>query len=324
MTAQHVSLGRLAVVPAREVWPHEAHHFTPWLLDNVDVLSDLLGMDLILEAAEHPVGGFSLDLIGRDEATGHVVIVENQLEVSDHMHLGQILTYAAGTDPTTIVWVAAGFRPEHRAAIDWLNDRTNESTRFFGVEIEVVKIGDSVPAPAFKLVAQPNDWGKHVKAVTSQSGEVTDRERLYYEFWERFRLRVLAEHPTWTRASMSTKASWFSMSAGISGVNWASSFSLDGLAVMLTFEGPDADLNTTRFEYLFARKKEMEDAYGARLSWEPREGLKSSRITAYAGKCDVAETANWDAWIDWLITTGERMRAALSAVGGVPSGDQRS
>ncbi len=154
-------------VPSRDVWPHEAHSFTPWLLNNVDVLSDLLGMDLALEVAEHPVGGFSLDLMGRDETTGEVVIVENQLETSDHGHLGQILTYAAGTDPTTIVWVAASFRAEHRAAIDWLNARTDENTRFFGVELGVVRIGQSDPAPSFRLVAQPNDWEKTVRAATS-------------------------------------------------------------------------------------------------------------------------------------------------------------
>src|SRR4051812_44022072 len=114
------ALGRLIPVSPREVWPHEALSFTPWLLNNVDVLSDLLGMELSLDVAEHPVGDFSLDLMGRDVTTGKVVIVENQLEGSDHGHLGQILTYAAGTDPTTIVWVAASFRPEHRAAIDWL------------------------------------------------------------------------------------------------------------------------------------------------------------------------------------------------------------
>src|SRR3712207_5308880 len=102
------------------------------------------------EAAEHPVGGFSLDLIGKDESTGEVVIVENQLETSDHGHLGQLLTYAAGTDPTTVVWIASAFRPEHRAALDWLNARTDEGTRFFGVQLGVVRIGDSEPAPLFK------------------------------------------------------------------------------------------------------------------------------------------------------------------------------
>lgn len=140
-------LGRLTVVPPRQVWPHEAHNFTPWLLQNVDVLSDLLGMDLELEVAEHPVGDFSLDLIGRDLSDDSVVIVENQLESSDHTHLGQILTYAAGTQPKTIVWVATRFRSEHRAALDWLNEHTDPDTRFFGVEIEVVKIGDSAPHP---------------------------------------------------------------------------------------------------------------------------------------------------------------------------------
>lgn len=111
------NLGRLSAVAPRKVWSHEAQDFTPWLLQNVDVLSDLLGMDLELEAAEHPVGGFSLDLLGRDLSDESVVIVENQLEQSDHTHLGQILTYAAGTNPKTIVWIATSFRPEHRAAL---------------------------------------------------------------------------------------------------------------------------------------------------------------------------------------------------------------
>ena len=194
-------LGRLTSVPPREVWPDEARDFTPWLLQNVDVLSDLIGMDLVLESAEHPVGGFSLDLIGYDEASGGAVIVENQLEQSDHLHLGQIITYAAGTDPTTIVWVATAFRSEHRAAIDWLNQRTDERTRVFGVVIHVARIGDSLFAPNFELVAQPNDWEKQVKqasavAMTGQSGKAL----IYREFWEFALDRIRAEQPSWTRA----------------------------------------------------------------------------------------------------------------------------
>ncbi len=179
------SLGRLSAVAPREVWAHEAQGFTPWLLQNVDVLNDLLGMDLELEVAEHPVGGFSLDLLGRDLSDDSVVIVENQLEMSDHGHLGQILTYAAGTSPKTIVWINTGFRPEHRAALDWLNEHTDPDTRFFGIEIEVVRIGESVPAPNFKLVAQPNDWGKQVKAGTGV-GAFTERGKLYWGFWEEY------------------------------------------------------------------------------------------------------------------------------------------
>lgn len=164
------TLGRLEPVNPREVWPSEAHDFTPWLLANAPALSEAVGMDLRLEAAEYPVGGFSLDLIGVDTATGDGVIVENQLEASDHSHLGQILTYAGGTDPVNVLWLATSFREEHRAALEWLNERTDERTRFFAVRIQVVRIGTSSPAPLFTLVVQPNDWGKRVRVSAGTHG----------------------------------------------------------------------------------------------------------------------------------------------------------
>lgn len=320
MSAPNPSLGRLTAVSPRQVWPHEAANFTPWLLANVDVLSDLLGMDLALDVAEHPVGDFSLDLMGRDEATGHVVIVENQLEISDHRHLGQILTYAAGTDPTTIVWVAAGFRAEHRAALDWLNDRTDENTRFFAVEIHVVRIGDSDPAPAFKLIAQPNDWGKTVRAATLASGETSERAVAYWDFWEQFRTRVRAEHPGWTSSNQSTKNSWFPKPSGVSGVTFASTFTRQGLAVQLVFEDSDAETNTVRFESLHSERGQMEAAFGGPLFWEELDGRKSTRVSSVRdGYCDVTQRASWSDWVDWLITTESRLRAAVSAVGGIPA-----
>ncbi|KRD41302.1 hypothetical protein ASE38_16955 [Cellulomonas sp. Root930] len=161
------AVGRLERVPLRDVWPHEAHALTPWLLANADVLADVLGMDLELSAAEHPVGQFSLDLVGVVRGTDEVVIVENQLEPSDHTHLGQILTYAGGTDASHIVWVAPRFRDEHRAALEWLNARTDTQTRFFAVQIDAVRIGTSLPAPLMELVVRPNDWEKTVKASTA-------------------------------------------------------------------------------------------------------------------------------------------------------------
>lgn len=312
-------LGRLQVVPPRSVWPHEALDFTPWLLTNVDVLAELLGMDLVLEAAEHPVGGFSLDLIGKDQSTGQTVIVENQLETSDHTHLGQILTYAAGTDPTTIVWVNTGFRPEHRAAIDWLNERTSEDTRFFGIEIEVVRIGSSEPAPAFKLVAQPNDWGKQVKAATAAaSGEISTRERLYRDFWTEVRDAIIATHPGWTQSTGTTKQAWFSMSAGTPGVSWTFAFNSRCIAVLLEFLDRDPEVNTRRFEALYARKEEFENALGRPVAWEAKESVKSTRLVALGEGADVSDRDSWDSWTTWLIQTGERMRAALAAVGGIP------
>jgi hypothetical protein len=146
-------LGRLRPLDPRSVWPHEAHDFTPWLLENADALAEALGLDIELSAAEHPVGGFALDLVGRDMTNNCVLIVENQLSATDHGHLGQLLTYAAGTDARTVVWLAPTFREEHRQALDYLNGLGGENARFFGVEIGVVRIGNSDPAPLFKLRA---------------------------------------------------------------------------------------------------------------------------------------------------------------------------
>lgn len=177
-------LGKLELLDVRQVWKHEAHTFTPWLLANADVLGELLGMDLVLSSAEHPVGGFSLDLIGVNETTNETVIIENQLTKTDHGHLGQLLTCAGGTDPVNVVWIATEFREEHRAALDWLNGRTDGNTRFFGIEISAVRIGESVPAPLMRLVAQPNNWGKKVKAIAKGDTAASDRAMAYQEFWK--------------------------------------------------------------------------------------------------------------------------------------------
>ena len=312
------ALGRLTKVPPREIWAHEAHSFTPWLLNNVDVLSDLLGMELALEVAEHPVGGFSLDLLGRDETTGEVVIVENQLETSDHGHLGQILTYAAGTDPTTIVWVAAAFRPEHRAALDWLNERTDENTRFFGVELGVVRIGQSDPAPSFRLIAQPNDWEKTVRAATGQV-EATGKQVLYRSFWSRWIDLLQAERPGWSRATRPPRDSWFSTTTGTSGISHYTTFTKRGLSSELVFESPDAEINLARFTSLMAQRATVEQVYGGALDWQELPGRKATRVADYLPDADVASEEHWDQYLDWLLDRQTRLRNAIAAIGGVSS-----
>lgn len=316
MTSSLPSLGRLTRVSPRDVWSHEAHSFTPWLLQNVDVLSELLGMELELESAEHPVGDFSLDLKGRDLTTGGGVIVENQLEVSDHTHLGQILTYAAGTEPTTIVWVAPKFRPEHRAAIDWLNARTDEDTRFFAVELAVVRIGDSEPAPDFKLVAQPNDWEKTVRAATQQA-EATGRQARYHAFWTRWMELLQTERPGWSRATRAPRDSWYSMTTGTTSASFYTSFTRRGLSSELVFESPDPELNTERYNELLAKKSEMELAYGGPLDWQELPDRKSTRVADYLPDADVAAADRWDEYLAWLMDRHSRLRLALNSVGGV-------
>lgn len=301
------------------MWPHEALDFTPWLLQNVDVLSDLLGMDLVLEVAEHPVGGFSLDLLGRDASTGEPVIVENQLEQSDHTHLGQILTYAAGTDPTTIVWLATSFREEHRSAVDWLNSRTDERTKFFAVQIEVVRIGDSNPAPAFRLVAQPNDWEKTVRTSTTAQREVSGRQRLYRDFWTRWIALMTERGVGWTRGTRTTVGSWYPITAGVPGVVYSCGFMRRGLISELYFEDPDPDVNARRFEELLARRTSIEQRYGGALEWDPMEGRKAARVCEYLVDAQIDNEGDWSAYLEWFADRQARLRHAIRTTGGIPS-----
>jgi hypothetical protein len=312
------NLGRLSPVEPRKIWPHEAHAFTPWLLENKDVLGDLLGMELELDAAEHPVGGFSLDLLGHDLSDDSVVIVENQLEQSDHTHLGQILTYAAGTNPRTIVWIATGFRPEHRAALDWLNEHTDPDTRFFGVEIQVVRIGESDPAPNFKLVAQPNDWEKRVKAATG-AGPQSERSKLYVEFWEKFLKRVASEHPGWTTAKASTPDSWYDLPTGNGGVVYSTAFTLQGLRVQLYFRSSDADVNSKRFAAVHAMKVQFEQALGEKATWDDKPGKKAAAVYVQSHYKDIASVDEWSAMLDWVMDQHARFRQAVESVGGMAS-----
>lgn len=158
-------LSRLEPVELRKIWPNETDDFTPWLAEeeNLSLLADTLNMELELEAQEVNVGGFRADILCRDTEDNSRVLIENQLEETNHTHLGQILTYAAGLNAVTVVWIAQKFREEHRAALDWQNENTEEHLRFFGVEIELWKIGGSLPAPKFNIVSKPNptdeeDW----------------------------------------------------------------------------------------------------------------------------------------------------------------------
>lgn len=306
-----MELGKLVAVDPRSVWQNEAYDFTPWLLEHADALADVLGIDLELTANEHPVGGFALDLIGKDLTNDCVLIVENQLETTDHPHLGQILTYAAGTDAATIVWTATSFREEHRQALDWLNNLAGEGARFFGVEIGAVRIGDSPVAPLFTLRAQPNDWHAQLSAAAKSSAQDSAKGQLYRQFWGRFLERVHAERPSWTRAKIPQASNWISMPSPIKGSVVGANFTQNQqIRTELYIDSGDGEVNAMIFAALEAHKAEIEQRFAGPMSWEPLPNRRACRIAVY-GPGDVTQSDAYEDYINWFIEVGTRFRAAL-------------
>ena len=168
----------------RTVWSNEAKDFTPWLAkeENLSLLSETIGIDIVLEETESSVGSFSLDIFAKEEGTDRKIIIENQLEDTNHDHLGKLITYASGKDASIIIWIVKKARDEHRQAIEWLNSHTDKEIGFYLLEIELWKIGGSNPAPKFNIVERPNDWGKIVK----QSTELSTLSSLQLKFWQNF------------------------------------------------------------------------------------------------------------------------------------------
>ena len=157
-------LGKLQKVDIKTVWKTEYNHFTPWLAkeENIAILGEELKIDLEVIEMEESVGPFRADILCKDTGTDKYVIIENQFGKTDHTHLRQIMTYASGLDAFTVIWIAENFTEEHRAALDWLNNITDENIEFFGIEIELFKIGESSPAPMFNMVSKPNTWSKSI------------------------------------------------------------------------------------------------------------------------------------------------------------------
>jgi len=306
------SLGTLEEIDPRTVWKGEATDFTPWLLEHGEHLAEVLGIDLELEHAEHPIGPFAVDLIGSDLSNGVTLIVENQLESTDHTHLGQLLTYAAGTEAATIVWLATRFRDEHRQALDWLNQITREDVHFFGIEIRVVRIGESQPAPLFEVVAQPNEWQKQARSAST--GALSPRAALYLQFWEAYLARVRDEHPDWTRARIPQRVNWMSQPSPIPGTQINPCFVSKGrIRHELYIDTGDAEQNTALFEQFETQREAFEAAYGRALTFEPLPDRRACRIADYTTG-DVTVTDQHGHYIAWFLDCGERLRAALSAI----------
>lgn len=304
------ALGRVEWLDIRAVWPHEAMAFTPWLLDNADILGETLGIEVQLEQAEHSVGGFSLDLIGRDLTHDVRLIVENQIELSDHSHLGQVLTYTAGTDAATIVWIARGFRDEHRVALDRLNEHTGEEIRFFGVAVRALRVADSAPAPFFELIAKPNTWQKSVRRVADSHSPAA---AAYRDFWAPLRDEILRERPELLAGRAEPKSIWFPINSPIPKSWIQGEIGAGELRVLFEIDTGHRDGNLNLLAELEARRDALEDALGP-LEFNP--GTHRSKILrryAWQGKL-IDQPDRHDEARAWFGQTIKDFRRAFESV----------
>ncbi len=293
-----ISLGRLELVDPRQVWPDEAADFTPWLLDNEDYLGEVLGIDVVLEERERPVGAYSVDLFGSDETHQCPLIVENQLEVTDNQHLGQLLTYAAGTDSKTIIWVSPEFRDEHRKALDFLNSISDDETRFFGVEVAVGRIGDSALAPIFRVMCEPDNW----KSLIQQGpkADLTPSQAAYHSFWTGFLKSLHAKHPGNTKVRSPGTHSHMRLKYIRKGIVIRGGFFTQGkFACQVYIDTASEDSNKAILDALSLHKDAIEEGLATQTKWHEMRGRKACRISvSQDGK--IKETQTHAVLTSWL------------------------
>lgn len=300
-------LDKLTKVPLRDAWKNEATDFTPWLAesDNLNSLSEALGLgELELVQTEYPIGDFYLDILCSDDA-GHQVIIENQLEKTNHTHLGQIITYASGVGAHTVIWVAESFRPEHIAAFEFLNQFTTEELNFFAVEIELWRIGESPMAPSFNVICKPNGWAKSGREHARAASTATPTKQLQFKFWSGFKAYIQDGGYTLQTADPKPQH-WFNIALGRGGYTLActanSRASRLGVEVYIFHSD-----SKQKFEILESKKQEIESAMGFTLDWQRLPDSHACRIAYYnKASFELENESDWDGYYKWLADISQK------------------
>jgi len=301
-----MSVGRLRKVPLREIWPNEARDFTVWLADNLDLLGEVLGLELSLVTREAAAGPFSADILAED-ASGSLVIVENQLEPTDHDHLGKLITYLSNLGAKSAVWISSQPRPEHEAAIHWLNESLPADTAFYLVKVEAYRIGDSPPAPLLSIVAGPSP---EAKQIGIQKEELAERHILRLEFWKQLLARS-RQHTMLHAAISPGKENWISAGAGISGLSFNYVIRMNGAQVELYIDRGDAGENKRIFDQLFVHREQVEAIFGGALEWQRLEDRRASRIRSVLPGGGLADRDRWPEIQEAMIGAMVRLEKAL-------------
>jgi Domain of unknown function (DUF4268) len=298
-------IGKIERVPLREVWKHEAHNLTTWLEENVDVLNDVLGLSLVSADREQAAGAFNVDLIAEDES-GRTVIIENQLERSNHDHLGKLITYTAMTDAHAAIWVVSDPRPEHVRAISWLND--SSPSDFYLLKIEGIRIAESPPAPLLTLIVGPSEEGRRAGEVKK---EIAEGGQIRRRFWTQ--LLENAKQRTKLHGGVSpTDRLWSGTGAGKGGLSFNYTITQHDSGVELYIDrGRDSEDNRRIFDSLAAHKDEIENIYQGRLEWQPLEGKRACRIRQRFELGGYQDKERWPEIQDKMIDAMVRLERAL-------------
>lgn len=300
-------LGELTAIDVRSVWNDEARDFTPWLAqeDNLALLSDTVDMELELQGIEVPVGPYAADIVARDANSDQTVVVENQLEKTNHDHLGKVLTYASGLNAGAVIWIAQEFTEEHRRVLDFLNEAASPALRLYGLEIQLWSIGGSPPAPKFNVVARPNEF---VRPAVGE--DLTEAQRTYLAFWQAFR-----EYMTTQGSTLKLRAPgahrWFEIAVGRTGffiqLTASTTKKRTGCALEIVRNASQA------FALLSKQRARIEDDLGE-MQWQELSDRKRSRIVQYRSEADITDTGKREECFAWLKDRAESFHRVFSPI----------
>lgn len=305
-------LGRLEPVNLREYWQDEARDFTKWLAqeENLGLLSDTLGMELEVEGVEVAVGSYKADIVARDLSSDTRVVIENQLEKTNHDHLGKMLTYASGLDATIMIWIAKEFSEEHRRAFDFINEHSSPNLQCFGIEIELWKIGDSSPAPQFKIVSRPNEYTSEIK-TDSSTGELTEAKALYLDLWNGFK-QYCTENGTSLNIRKPRPQHWFTIAIGRSKfqISLTASMQNKRIGCEVYIRGKNAK---TAFKLLEEKKEQIEKTLGE-IEWQELPDKQDCRIVLYKYDIEIRDRGNWQNAYGWFKENAEKFHKTFSPI----------
>ena len=305
-----MKIAKLNKVDLRQQWTHEARDFTKWLSepDNLELLSDEIGIGIEFIQIEANVGRYNVDILAQEENTGRKIIIENQLEMTDHSHLGQLITYAAGHEAEFIIWLVREAREEHQQAVAWLNEHTDDKINFFLVVVELWQIGSSDAAVKFSVVSRPNDWKKAVMGNVVD-GEPSETKSMQLDFWQRLREFASQKYPE-LKLRKPAAQHWYDVSIGRSDCHVC-------FTVLSREDKVGCELYIPRskelFSQLYQQKNAIEKDLGleGKIDWQELPERKASRIRTFV-PFDFDDDKTWEQAFQWLAQNCIRFKKTFS------------